>query len=100
MSIPTQNHIINGESLSPSSGQYIDLIDPVSGQIIGKAAAGNDADVDQAVAAAAEAFKSWKNTSTSERARAIARMALVLGATRGGRSTGATGTRRGRPQRR
>lgn len=80
MSIPTQNHIINGESLSPSSGQYIDLIDPVSGQVIGKAAAGNDADVDQAVAAAAEAFKSWKNTSTSERARAIARMALVLGA--------------------
>ena len=68
MSIPTQNHIINGEFVSPSSGQYLDLIDPVMGQVIGKAAAGNSADVDRAVAAASEAFKSLKNTATSERA--------------------------------
>ena len=80
MSIPTQQHIINGEFVPPSSGQYIDLIDPVSGQVAGKAAAGNAADVDAAVAAAAEAFKTWKNTPTSERAGIIARMALVLGA--------------------
>ncbi len=51
MSIPTQQHIINGEFVPPSSGQYIDLIDPVSGQVAGKAAAGNAADVDAAVAA-------------------------------------------------
>ena len=38
MSIPTQQHIINGEFVPPSSGQYIDLIDPVSGQVAGKAA--------------------------------------------------------------
>jgi aldehyde dehydrogenase (NAD+) len=80
VSIPTQNHIINGEFVSPFSGQYLDLIDPVMGQVIGKAAAGNSADVDRAVAAASEAFKSWKNTATSERANIIARMALVLGA--------------------
>lgn len=80
MSIPTQNHIINGESAVPSTGQYIDLIDPVSGQVVGKAAAGDRADVDKAVAAAYEAFKSWKHTSTRERATTIARMALVLGA--------------------
>jgi len=80
VSIPTQQHIINGEFVPPSSGQYIDLIDPVSGQVAGKAAAGNAADVDAAVAAAAEAFKTWKNTPTSERAGIIARMALVLGA--------------------
>lgn len=80
MSIPSQNHIINGEFVSPQSGEYIELVDPVSGQVVGKAASGNKADVDRAVAAAAEAFKSWKNTPTSERANIIARMALVLGA--------------------
>lgn len=80
MTTLTQNHIINGQSVSPSSGQYIDLIDPVSGEIAGKAAAGNSADIDQAVVAAAEAFKSWRKTPASERANTIARMALVLGA--------------------
>lgn len=77
MSIPTQNHIINGASVPPSSGQYIDLVDPVSGQVIGRAASGSAADVDQAVAAAAEAFKTWKLTSVSERANIIARMTLA-----------------------
>lgn len=80
MSIPSQNHIINGQSVPPASGNYIDLPDPVSGQVVGKAAAGDSADVDAAVVAAAEAFKSWKNTSRAERANTIARMALVLGA--------------------
>lgn len=80
MSIPTQNHIINGESVAPVSNRYIDLIDPVSGQMVGRGAAGDAADVDTAVAAASEAFKSWRMTSTSERANIIARMALVMGA--------------------
>ena len=80
MSIPTQNHIINGASVPPSSGQYIDLVDPVSGQVIGRAASGSAADVDRAVAAATEAFKTWKLTSVSERANIIARMTLVLAA--------------------
>ena len=65
--------------MSPLSGQYIDLVDPISGQVIGNAASGNAADVDCAVVAAAEAFKSWKNTPIGERADIIARMALVLG---------------------
>merc|ERR1711974_505017 len=67
-------------SVPPASGQYIDLVDPVSGQVIGRAASGSAADVDQAVAAAAEAFKTWKLTSVSERANIIARMTLVLAA--------------------
>ena len=78
MSIPTQNHIINGEFVSPSSGQYLDLIDPVMGQVIGKAAAGNSADVDRAVVAASEAFKSWKNTATSDHLGSISRVKKVL----------------------
>ena len=80
MSTPIQNHIINGESATPVSNRYADLIDPVSGEMVGRAAAGDAADVDVAVAAATEAFKEWRLTSTSERANIIARMALVIGA--------------------
>ncbi len=80
MSAPIQNHLINGESVAPLSNRYIDLIDPVSGRIVGRGAAGDSADVDRAVSAAAAAFQSWRLTSTRERANIIARMALVVGA--------------------
>lgn len=80
MSIPTQTHVINGELVAPQSGQYIDLIDPSTGELVGRAAAGDAADVDLAVRAARQAFLTWKETPTSDRARIIARIALVLGA--------------------
>jgi aldehyde dehydrogenase (NAD+) len=80
VSTPTQNHIIDGESVTPVSNRYIDLIDPVSGEMAGRAAAGTAADVDVAVAAAEQAFKHWRLTPTDERANTIARMALLLGA--------------------
>ena len=58
----------------------MDLMDPVTGELVGKAAAGTAEDVDLAVAAARRAFPAWKQTPASERANIIAQMALVLGA--------------------
>jgi aldehyde dehydrogenase (NAD+) len=80
VNIPTQTHVINGECLAPVSDRYIDIIDPSTGAKAGRGAAGDAADVDIAVAAAKQAFASWKDTSTSERAAVISRMGLVLGA--------------------
>jgi aldehyde dehydrogenase (NAD+) len=74
-----QGHIISGKSVAPVSGQYIDVVDPVSGIVVGSTAAGTPADVDMAVAAAKAAFVSWRDTPAAERATAIARTALVLG---------------------
>ena len=34
-----QQHVIDGQPVEPASGQYIDLIDPVTGEVVGKAAA-------------------------------------------------------------
>ncbi len=80
MSIPVQTHVINGELAAPVSDQYIDLINPSTGEMAGRGADGDAADVDIAVAAAKQAFTTWKETSTSERAAIISRMGLVLGA--------------------
>ena len=80
MSIPVQTHVINGELVAPVSDQYIDLINPSTGEMAGRGADGDAADVDIAVAAAKQAFTTWKQTSTSERAAIISRMGLVLGA--------------------
>jgi aldehyde dehydrogenase (NAD+) len=75
-----QTHVINGELLGPVSGQYIDIINPVTGELAGRGAAGDRADIDIAVKAAVQAFVTWKETTTSERAAVISRMGLVLGA--------------------
>ncbi|MDH3993471.1 MAG: aldehyde dehydrogenase family protein [Gammaproteobacteria bacterium] len=80
MSIPVQTHVINGESAAPVSDQYIDLINPSTGEMAGHGADGDAADVDIAVAAAKQAYTAWKETSTSARAAIISRMGLVLGA--------------------
>jgi len=80
VSIPVQTHVINGELVAPVSDQYIDLINPSTGEMAGRGADGDAADVDIAVAAAKQAFATWKETSTSERAAIISRMGLVLGA--------------------
>lgn len=80
MSIPMQSHVINGELLGAVSGQYLDLFNPATGELAGQAAAGGADDVDIAVAAAKQAFVTWKQTSPSDRAAIIARIGLVLGA--------------------
>lgn len=80
MAILMQGHVINGKSQEPTSKSYIDVIDPSSGEVIAKTAAGSSADVDKAVAAAKAAFPAWQATPASERATLLARMALVIGA--------------------
>ena len=80
MNIPMQTHVINGALVGAVSGQYIDLIDPATGELVGRGAAGGAEDIDIAVAAAKKAFSTWKETSTSERAAIIGQIGLVIGA--------------------
>ena len=80
MTVPTQGHVINGKAVEPLSKEYIDVYNPVTGEITGKTAAGKADDIDVAVTAAKSAFAAWRNTPASERAAIIAQMALVLGA--------------------
>jgi len=75
-----QCHIINGQAVEPSNHDYIDVIDPATGNLIGYTAAGKADDVDQAVAAAKSAFPAWSSAPAADRAAAIARIALILGA--------------------
>lgn len=80
MTAEVQGHVINGDVVEPASGTYIDVINPVTGDVMGKTAAGNAKDMDRAVAAAKAAFPAWRDTPASDRAAAIARVAMVLGA--------------------
>ena len=65
---------INGEWVDPVSPKLLDVIDPATEKVTGHISAGSKADVDKAVKAAAEAFKSWSRTSKEERLKVLARI--------------------------
>lgn len=71
-------NVINGELRDSADGQQYDLIDPSSGAVFGTAPMSGKADVDAAYQAADAAFESWRNTTPSERQKALLALAEVL----------------------
>ncbi|WP_297337817.1 aldehyde dehydrogenase family protein [Algoriphagus sp.] len=72
------DHFIGGKWVAPSSGEYFDNISPVDGSVFSKAARGNKEDVEKALDAAHEAFKSWSKTSAAERSRVLNKIADII----------------------
>ena len=69
--------LIDGQ-LSPSGAGSIEVINPATGAVFARCPAAGRAELDQAVAAARSAFRSWSALSFEDRAAAIKRMAAVL----------------------
>jgi betaine-aldehyde dehydrogenase len=64
--------------VEPADGRYADLIDPSTGEAFASAPVSRAADVDAAMRAAATAFESWRDTTPSERQRALLRIADAI----------------------
>jgi len=67
----TIDHYINGQSATNHSGNYQDIFNPATGDIIGKVALGDEHDVNKAVTAAQAALPSWSQTTPISRARIL-----------------------------
>lgn len=65
---------INGEWVDPAQPKSLDVINPSTEEVAGAISLGSEADVDKAVAAAKEAFKTWGQTTPEERAKVIERV--------------------------
>ena len=61
------NFYINGEWVQSDSNELIDVINPANEEIIGQVTAGNKDDIDMAVNAASDAFKTFSKTTQAER---------------------------------
>ncbi|HEY1222563.1 MAG TPA: aldehyde dehydrogenase family protein, partial [Acidimicrobiales bacterium] len=72
------SNFIGGESVAPKSGKYVELINPGTGQPLAEMPISNEADVDHAVQAAAQAFTSWRRTTPSQRSLALLTIADLL----------------------
>jgi betaine-aldehyde dehydrogenase len=68
-------NFIDGTAAEPADGRYEDLIDPATGEVFAAAPVSGQVDVDRAMQAAATAFEKWRDTTPSERQRALLRFA-------------------------
>lgn len=68
-------HWINGQMVEGTSGRYADVYNPATGEVQAQVALATKAELDDAIAKAAEAQKAWGATNPQKRGRVM--MALV-----------------------
>ena len=73
--LPGGKHLIGGEWVNARGGETIDVINPATGETLAAVPRGSDDDVADAVAAAADAFPAWRDTSPSARGQLLLRWA-------------------------
>ena len=69
------HNFIAGKAAEPADGRYEDLVDPATGEVFASAPVSGRADVDRAMEAASSAFEQWRDTTPSERQRALLKFA-------------------------
>jgi betaine-aldehyde dehydrogenase len=75
MTQETLRNFVNGKYTDPRDGRYSDVVDPSTGEAYASAPVSSAADVDDALAVAAAAFESWRDTTPAERSLAMFRFA-------------------------
>ncbi len=70
--------LINGEFIDSTTQEWIDLTDPATQEVIAKVPQTTDDEINQAVAAAKEAFKTWRKTPITTRARIFLRYQALI----------------------
>ena len=72
------DHYIGGEWVAPASGEYFDNISPIDGKAFTQAARGNAKDIDRAIDAATEAFKTWGKTAAATRSNILLKIFIYI----------------------
>lgn len=69
---------INGEWSRPEFADYLDVINPSTGQVIAKVPLGGKASVDAAAKAACDAFPGWRRTPVQDRVQYLFKLRNLL----------------------
>jgi betaine-aldehyde dehydrogenase len=69
------SNFIHGKRVAAADGQTLDIVDPSTGEVYATSPLSREADVDAAFQDSARAFESWRDTTPSERQRALLRIA-------------------------
>ncbi len=78
MSKRVLTNVVNGESVGTIEGRTSELVNPSTGEVFAEAPISSAADVDAAYRAAAAGFEVWRDSTPSERQRAMLTIADAL----------------------
>ena len=78
MALKIVKNYIDGKWVEPDNSGYLDVENPSTGQIIGKTPLSTIAEVNRAVDAAAEAFKTWSQTPVARRVQPLYKLDALL----------------------
>jgi aldehyde dehydrogenase (NAD+) len=70
--------LIGGDWVPAANGQTIDVINPATGEVLGRVPRGDAADVDAAVRAAEAAYPAWRDTNATTRGALLFRWAQLI----------------------
>ena len=76
--VPTVKLLINGEWVESRSTEWRDVVNPATQEVLARVPFATVAEVDAAVAAAKEAFKTWRNTPSGTRARIMLKFQSLI----------------------
>jgi malonate-semialdehyde dehydrogenase (acetylating) / methylmalonate-semialdehyde dehydrogenase len=76
--VPTVKLMINGEFVESRTGEWRDIINPATQEVLARVPFATADEVNAAVAAAKEAFKIWKNTPLAARARIMLKLQALI----------------------
>jgi malonate-semialdehyde dehydrogenase (acetylating)/methylmalonate-semialdehyde dehydrogenase len=75
-------HYVGGKVVNPKEGRFADVFNPSTGTVARRVALASRKEVDEVVANAQEAFKTWGQTSPLRRARIMFKYLELLNANR------------------
>ncbi|WP_026910937.1 aminobutyraldehyde dehydrogenase [Patulibacter minatonensis] len=78
--VRTLSNVVGGEVVDALTGEFEDVLDPATEEVIARSPLGGPADVTRAVDAAAGAARAWGRTTPKDRATAILALADALDA--------------------
>jgi malonate-semialdehyde dehydrogenase (acetylating)/methylmalonate-semialdehyde dehydrogenase len=69
---------VGGRPVDPKTSDRLDVLDPATGEVLGRVPLSGPSEVDQAVRVAAEAFESWQDEPVTRRARRMFGLQALL----------------------
>ena len=78
VNFPRVQMLIGGEWTDGTSGKSQDILNPATGQSIGKVPHASTADLDRALAAAQKGFEQWRKVSAFERYKTMRKVAEIM----------------------
>src|SRR5438034_2048375 len=78
VTVSSYKNIVGGEWVDSASGETMEVLNPATGEAVAEVPRGTKEDADRAVEAAKKALPEWLETTPSERAEALLKLADLL----------------------